>query len=52
MGSEDFLYSTVAPTRKLLDQYGIKYTYHESGGGHTWMNWRDYLADFAPQLFH
>jgi enterochelin esterase-like enzyme len=51
MGREDFLYTTVAPTRKMFDQYGIKFTYHESGGGHTWMNWRDYLADFAPQLF-
>jgi hypothetical protein len=19
--------------------------------GHTWANWRDYLAEFAPQLF-
>jgi len=51
MGREDFLYATVAPTRRMLDQYGIRHVYHESGGGHTWMNWRDYLADFAPQLF-
>jgi enterochelin esterase family protein len=21
------------------------------GGGHTWINWRAYLADFAPRLF-
>lgn len=51
MGKEDFLYGSVAPTRAMLDKYGIKHTYHESGGGHTWINWRRYLADFAPRLF-
>ena len=51
MGKEDFLYRSVAPTRALLDKYGVKHMYNESGGGHTWVNWRDYLADFAPRLF-
>lgn len=51
MGKDDFLYNTVAPTRAILDKHGVKYEYHESAGGHTWMNWRDYLADFAPKLF-
>lgn len=51
IGKDDFLYRTVAPTRAVLDTFGIKYTYHESAGGHTWTNWRDYLADFAPKLF-
>ncbi|KPL69490.1 esterase [Erythrobacter sp. SG61-1L] len=51
MGREDFLYGSVAPTRAMLDKYGIEHTYHESGGGHTWINWRRYLADFAPRLF-
>jgi enterochelin esterase-like enzyme len=51
IGKDDFLYRTVAPTRAVFDKYGIRYTYNESGGGHTWMNWRDYLADFAPRLF-
>ncbi len=51
IGTDDFLYRTVAPTRGVLDKFGIKYTYRESGGGHTWTNWRDYLADFAPKLF-
>jgi hypothetical protein len=22
-----------------------------AGGGHTWINWRNYLNEFAPQLF-
>lgn len=51
MGKEDFLYGTVAPTRGILDKYGIRHVYNETGGGHTWINWRRYLADFAPRLF-
>ena len=51
VGREDFLYRSIAPTRALLAKYGIKDVYHESGGGHTWVNWRQYLADFAPRLF-
>ncbi|WP_126174277.1 alpha/beta hydrolase-fold protein [Altericroceibacterium xinjiangense] len=52
MGKDDFLYGTVAPTRAMLNRYGIKHVYNESSGGHTWINWRRYLADFAPRLFH
>lgn len=51
MGKEDFLYGTVAPTRAMLDRAGIRHLYNETGGGHTWINWRRYLADFAPRLF-
>ncbi len=51
MGKDDFLHRTVAPTRALLEKHGVRHVYHESEGGHTWMNWRDYLADFAPRLF-
>lgn len=29
----------------------IPFSYHESAGGHTWLNWRHYLAAFAPLLF-
>jgi enterochelin esterase family protein len=35
----------------MLDRSGIRYVYNETGGGHTWLNWRDYLNDFAPRLF-
>jgi enterochelin esterase family protein len=51
MGKDDFLYRTVAPTREMLDRSGIRYVYNETGGGHTWLNWRDYLNDFAPRIF-
>jgi enterochelin esterase family protein len=51
MGKDDFLYGTVAPTRAMFAKYGIDDVYNETGGGHTWINWRRYLADFAPRLF-
>lgn len=51
IGSEDFLYSSAEPTRAMFDKYDIEHVYNESGGGHTWINWRRYFADFAPRLF-
>lgn len=51
IGNKDFLYASAAPTRAMMDKYGIKYVYHESDGGHTWINWRRYFTDFAPRLF-
>jgi enterochelin esterase-like enzyme len=36
---------------ELLTKRGIKHELHESEGGHTWINWRAYLRDFAPRLF-
>lgn len=51
MGKDDFLHGTVAPTRAMLDKYGIAHVYSETEGGHTWINWRRYLADFLPRLF-
>jgi enterochelin esterase family protein len=29
----------------------IRHEYHETDGGHTWINWRLYLRDFPPMLF-
>jgi len=50
-GKTDFLYKNVTDYRAKLDGMGMKYTYVESEGGHTWTNWRVYLSQFAPQLF-
>jgi enterochelin esterase family protein len=35
----------------LLKRYGIRHEFHASEGGHTWINWRQYLRDFLPRLF-
>ncbi len=51
VGKDDFVYQSVVTLRKTLDKHNFKYVYHESAGGHTWANWRNYLSEFAPMLF-
>ncbi len=51
IGKTDFLYKFVEDYRKKLDGMDFPYKYHETEGGHTWSNWRDYLTEFVPQLF-
>ena len=50
-GREDFVARNTAQLKGTLAKYDIKLTLHETGGGHTWINWREYLNDFAPRLF-
>ncbi len=50
-GKDDGLIPTTRNTVELLKKHGFKPVYIESEGAHTWLNWRDYLAAFAPQLF-
>jgi enterochelin esterase-like enzyme len=50
-GSEDFLLDTSKASVALLQKHQFDVEYVESGGGHTWMNWRDYLHVFAQRLF-
>jgi enterochelin esterase family protein len=42
---------TTVATVDLFKKHGFTPVYKESAGGHTWLNWRDYLSEFAPQLF-
>jgi enterochelin esterase-like enzyme len=50
-GKEDGLIATTRGTVDLLKKHGFRPVFIESEGAHTWLNWRDYLAAFAPQLF-
>jgi enterochelin esterase family protein len=50
-GSDDFLIATTRSTVDMLRKHGFNVVYEESTGGHTWINWRNYLNVFAPQLF-
>ncbi|HEY4360260.1 MAG TPA: alpha/beta hydrolase-fold protein [Bryobacteraceae bacterium] len=50
-GREDPVVRNPAPFKATLEKYNIKLTLHETEGGHTWINWREYLNDFAPRLF-
>jgi enterochelin esterase-like enzyme len=50
-GADDFLLPTTEATVAMLEQHGFDVDFHKSGGGHTWINWREYLNEFAPLLF-
>jgi enterochelin esterase family protein len=50
-GKEDFLIETSRATVEMFKKHGFEVVYNESPGGHTWINWRNYLNEFAPQLF-
>ncbi len=50
-GSEDRLMPTTKGTVELFKRHGFAPALKETPGGHTWANWRDYLNEFAPQLF-
>lgn len=50
-GKDDFLLRTTEATVDLLKKHGFNPVYKETEGGHTWINWRLYLNEFAPQLF-
>ncbi|MFA6913538.1 MAG: esterase, partial [Proteiniphilum sp.] len=51
IGKDDFLYRANVDYRSKLDSMNFEYVYRESEGGHTWRNWRIYLAEFLPMLF-
>ena len=51
IGKDDFLYKDNVEFRQLLDKNRLRYTYHESGAGHEWANWRDYLEIFTQLIF-
>jgi enterochelin esterase family protein len=50
-GSKDFLISTSKATVDALKRHGFSPIFQESPGAHTWINWRNYLEEFAPLLF-
>ena len=50
-GTSDFLYQSSLQLDKNLKDRGIKYTTMYPGGGHTWMNCRDYITEVFQLLF-
>ena len=50
-GKDDFLLPTTKATVAMFRKHGFKVDFHESDGAHTWLNWREYLREFAPLLF-
>jgi enterochelin esterase-like enzyme len=51
IGDEDFLLDTATSSVQMFRNHGFDIVYHESAGGHTWENWREYLHQFAQALF-
>ncbi|MBN1997659.1 esterase [candidate division KSB1 bacterium] len=50
-GSDDFLVETSKATVEMFKKHKFDVIYKESSGGHTWINWREYLQEFTPHLF-
>ncbi len=50
-GKDDFLLETSRATVAMFRKHGFPVQYAETDGGHTWINWRQYLNEFAPLLF-
>ena len=50
-GKDDGLITTSKATIELLKKHGFDALFEESPGAHTWINWRNYLNEFAPRLF-
>lgn len=51
VGDRDFALTGSKALDEALTAHGIKHEMKVTGGGHTWINWRRYLNDFAPRLF-
>jgi enterochelin esterase-like enzyme len=50
-GSQDPFIGNTKETVEMLKRHGFLVTFEESSGGHSWVNWRNYLHEFAPLLF-
>jgi enterochelin esterase family protein len=51
IGKEDRGLESSRDTVEMFKKHGFNVVSRESEGGHTWLNWRDYLVEFAPKLF-
>jgi enterochelin esterase family protein len=51
VGDKDFALAGSKSLSEVLKKRGVKHDLQITGGGHTWINWRHYLSEFAPKLF-
>ena len=51
VGDKDFALNGSKTLSEILTKRGIRHKLQITGGGHTWINWRQYLRDLAPRLF-
>jgi enterochelin esterase-like enzyme len=50
-GTDDGLFQVSQSFSQFLTADQIKHTFYKIPGAHTWIVWRQFLAEFAPQLF-
>ncbi len=50
-GKKDFLFQRNLQLHDQLKEKGIRHTWLETEGDHSWPVWRRYLSEFAPLLF-
>lgn len=50
-GKEDIAHKNCEVMMSKFDELGVRYTYSEYAGGHTWPVWRHDLFEFAQLLF-
>jgi enterochelin esterase family protein len=51
-GKDDTLFGRSEELSGRLKAAGVKHTWRPTAGNHTYTYWRQYLAEFAPLLFH
>jgi enterochelin esterase family protein len=51
-GRQDSLFERSQKLSDLLQAHHIRHTFRATEGAHTYTIWRQYLAEFAPLLFH
>lgn len=51
VGNKDMARNGATKLNGVLKELGLHTEFAMSEGGHTWVNWRAYLRDFAPRLF-
>jgi enterochelin esterase-like enzyme len=51
VGDKDFALNGSKALSEALTKHGVKNELKITGGGHTWINWRQYLNELAPRLF-
>ena len=51
VGEKDFALPGSKNLAETLSKHGVKNELKLTDGGHTWINWRQYLRDLGPRLF-
>jgi enterochelin esterase family protein len=51
VGDRDFALDGSRSLAGLFEKRGIEHELRITGGGHTWINWRQYLRDFSQKIF-